>query len=262
MRKINFGQVANSYASSREDIPVTLMDSLYLRNVFLEGKKVADIGSGTGALTRKLALRKADVVGVEPSDELLDQAKALNLTKNFSIPYYKGTAADTGLEDSCYDLITVLSAWHWFDRPKAIEEIKRILKANGKLIIIDSGFLSGPPIVEKTFEVLSKYVNGLQPAGSKAESKQRINGFPVEWFDEWQQSGLELRDFYKLNYTVSFTKQQWVDRVESLSWLAGVEVSIRKAALEELSHSLADQDLFVIPHECTVSILRVCGESF
>lgn len=257
MRQIDFGQVANSYASSREDIPVNLMDSLYLRNIFLEGKKVADIGSGTGVLTRKLALRKADVVGIEPSEVLLEQAVSFNLTKNFTIPYHQGSAEATGLAESQYDLVTVMRAWHWFDRAKAIQEIKRILKAKGTLIVIDSGFLSGGPTVEKTFDLFSKYVkNNLKPAGSKAESNMRINGFPVEWFDEWQQSGFELRDFYKLNYSVNFTKQQWIERVESLSWLAGVDASIRKTALEELSLSLPNQEIFVIPHECTVSILR------
>ncbi|MFL6563091.1 MAG: class I SAM-dependent methyltransferase [Bacillus sp. (in: firmicutes)] len=258
MGQIDFGQVANSYASSREDIPVNLMDSLYFRNVFFEGKKIANIGSGTGVLARKLALQKADVVGIDPSKELLEQANSLNKTKNFALPYHQGTAEATGLKESQYDFVTVLRAWHWFDRPKAIQEMKRILKANGTLIVIDSGFLSGPAVVGKSFEVLAKYVEGgLRPAGSKAESKQQINGFPVEWFEEWQNNGFELRDFYKLNYTVNFTKQEWVERIESISWLAGVDVTIRKQALEELYHSLPDQEPIVIPHECNVCLLSL-----
>jgi ubiquinone/menaquinone biosynthesis C-methylase UbiE len=258
MRQIDIGQVANSYASSREDIPVTLMDSLHLRNIFFEGKKVADIYSGTGVLTRKVAIRKADVIGIEPTVELLEQAKALNLIKNFKIPYLQGSAEATGLEDSQFDMVTVVRAWHWFDRPKALQEIKRILKARGTLIVIDSGFLTGTPVVKKTFEVLTKYVEGgLKPADSKAGSQMRINGLPVEWFAEWQKNGFELRDFYKLNYMVNFTKQEWVERIESISWLAGLDVNEKKAALEELAHTLPNQDSFVIPHECNVCILRL-----
>ncbi|MFL6558098.1 MAG: class I SAM-dependent methyltransferase, partial [Bacillus sp. (in: firmicutes)] len=160
MRKIDFGQVANSYANSREDIPVTLMDSLQLRNIFLDGKKVADIGAGTGALTRKMAMRNADVVGIEPSQELLKHASTMNRLKNFRIPYQQGTAEVTGLDDSQYDIVTVMRTWHWLDRPKAIQEMKRILKKQGTLLVIDSGFLSGPPVVEKTFELLAKHVEG------------------------------------------------------------------------------------------------------
>jgi ubiquinone/menaquinone biosynthesis C-methylase UbiE len=258
MRHVDFGQVANSYAKSREDIPVTLMDSLFIRNIIFDGKMIADIGAGTGALTRKMAMRKANVMGVEPAKELLEHAIALNRSKNFTIPYKQGTAEDTGLEESKFDIVTVMRAWHWFDRAKAIQEIKRILKAKGTLIVIDSGFLSGGVEVEKTFEVLPKYVDGgLKPPGAKAESKQRINGFPVEWFDEWQKSGFELSDFFKINYTVSFTKQEWIERVESISWLAGLDEAVRKQALQELFEVLPGQEPYVIPHDCNVCILRM-----
>ncbi|MEH7490871.1 class I SAM-dependent methyltransferase [Neobacillus niacini] len=258
MEHIDFGQVAKSYAKAREDIPVSLMDSLYVRGIFLDGKKVADIGCGTGALTRKIAMRKAAVTGVDPSKELLQQAAALNRSKNYNIPYLHGTSENTGLDDSQFDIVTVMRAWHWFDREKAIAEMKRILKAKGTLIVIDSGFLAGPSVVEKTFEVLTKYVSdGLKPAGAKAESSQRINGFPAEWFHEWQSNGFELRDFYKLNYNITFSQDTWVERVESISWLAGLEKDVRDKALKDLTESLSDQETFVIPHECNVCILRL-----
>jgi ubiquinone/menaquinone biosynthesis C-methylase UbiE len=258
MEKTDFGQVAKSYAKAREDIPVSLMDSLYIRGVFFDGKKVADIGCGTGALTRKIAIRKANVTGVDPLEELLQHAAALNKSKNYNIPYLQGTSENTGLGDSQFDLVTVMRAWHWFDREKAIAEMKRILKEKGTLIVIDSGFLTGPLVIEKTFEVLSRYVSGgLKPAGAKADSSKRINGFPVEWFDEWQTNGFELRDFYKLNYNVSFTKDAWIERVESISWLAGLEKDVRNKALEDLTESLSDHETFVIPHECSVCILRL-----
>ncbi|WP_413304214.1 methyltransferase domain-containing protein [Bacillus sp. 1P10SD] len=258
MSGIDFGQVANSYARSREDIPVTLMESLQLRNIFFDGKTIADLGSGTGVLARKMAMRKANVVGIEPSQELLHQAVLLNQRKNFNIPYQLGTAEATGLEDSQFDIVTVMRAWHWFDRAKAIQEIKRILKSKGTLIIIDSGFLSGPAVVEETLKVIEKYiVGGLTPAGSKADSKMRINGFPVEWFEEWKKEGFEIRDFYKLNYTVSFSKEDWVERVESISWLAELDESVRKEALKELTGSLPESGSFEIPHDCNVCILRL-----
>lgn len=256
MEHIDFGQVAKSYAKAREDIPVSLMDTLLIRGINFDRKKVADIGCGTGALTRKMAMRKADVIGVDPSKELLEQAASLNVSKNFSIPYIQGTSENTGLPTSQFDLVTVMRAWHWFNREKAIQEIKRILKAKGTLIVIDSGFLAGPSVIAKTFEVLSKYVR-LIPPGSKGDSKQRINGFPVEWFDEWQKNGLELRDFYKLNYTVTYTKQTWIERIESLSWLAGLEEGVRVKALQKLTESLPDQEDFAIPHDCNVCILRL-----
>lgn len=259
MRQVNFGQVANSYAKSREDIPNALMESLMIRNIRFDGKVVADVAAGTGALTRKVAMRKGKVIGVEPSNELRKQAEWWNQTKNFTIPYVNGTAEATGLEDSQYDIVTVMRAWHWFDRTKAIQEIKRILKKNGVLIVIDSGFLLGAAAVNKTFEILPKYVeDGIKPAGSKADSKQRINGFPVEWFEEWRINGLELREIFKLNYTVRFTREEWVKRIESISMLAGLDTEVRTKALNELYESLPENESFEIPHDCNVCILKAC----
>ncbi|HEY2421457.1 MAG TPA: class I SAM-dependent methyltransferase [Neobacillus sp.] len=254
MKHVDFDQVANCYARSSEDIPITLMDSLFIRNIIFDGKKVADIGSGTGALTRKMAMRKADVVGVEPAKESREKADAFNRIKNFTIPYKQGTAEATELEESKYDMITVMRAWHLFARDKTILEMKRILKENGILIVIDSGFLAGAPAVEKTFAVISKYVeHGLK----SAESQLSINGFPVKWFEEWQINGFEIRDFYKLNNIVSFTKAEWLERVESFLLLASVEDTILQKVIQELSEGIHEQERYEIPLECNVCILKL-----
>jgi ubiquinone/menaquinone biosynthesis C-methylase UbiE len=249
MRQIEFGQVATSYAQVREDIPASLMDSLYNRGVFFDGKNIADIGCGVGALTRKMAMRKANVVGVEPTKELLERANALNRLKNYTIPYLHGTAEDTGLEASKYDIVTVMRAWHQFDRPKALKEIKRILKTKGMLIVIDSIVLTGSETVDKTFQVLSNNVN----EDTTSRCQQSINGFPVEWFDEWQKNGFEMLDFYKLNYSVGFTKEEWINGVE----LFGLTDEERNKLRKELVAVLHNEESYQIPHACNVCILKL-----
>jgi len=98
----------------------------------------------------------------------------------------------------------------------------------------------------------------LKPAGSKADSKHRLNGFPVEWFQEWQSNSFELRDFYKLNYTVRFTSDEWIEQIKSISWLADLQEDVRLSALKELSNHLSKTEIYEIPHECNVCILKTC----
>ncbi len=43
MEKIDFGQVAKSYARAREDIPASLMDRLFIRGISFDGKSYADL---------------------------------------------------------------------------------------------------------------------------------------------------------------------------------------------------------------------------
>lgn len=260
MNGANFGLVAESYSRSRNDIPHQLFESLQLRNIHFAGKKVADVGCGTGALTRKIKIRNGHVVGVDPSTQLLEKAKAFCEEDFLQIQYVIGTAEQTGLETSIYDIVTIMRAWHWFDREKTIEEVKRLLKPNGTLLVIDSGFTSDSPLVAQTISVIEKFIlDGIKPAGSKAHSKQRINGFPVEWFEEWRQSKLDIRDFYKFDYTVSFTNEEWVDRIESISWMTGLKEEEREIAKFSLLQSLKDkfgvEAVHTVPHFCAVCIL-------
>ncbi|PLR99228.1 class I SAM-dependent methyltransferase [Bacillus sp. T33-2] len=262
MIQSDFGKVAEHYARSRNDIPNIFFESLLLRNIMLEGKKTVDIGCGTGVLTRKLKLRHADVVGVDPSVEMLEKAMEASEKERLQIPYFSGTAEATGLESGTFDIVTAMRAWHWFNREPAIREVKRILRPGGTFIVADSAFIPSHSVTDVTFEVLEKYTeNGLEPAGSKAESRQRINGFPVEWFEEWHNHGFQFRDFYRLDYEVTFTNQSWVERIASVSWLADMDKETRLAALQELKNRLneqyAEDAVHTIDHYCSVCILRL-----
>jgi SAM-dependent methyltransferase len=48
----------------------------------------------------------------------------------------KAPAEQTGLPDSSADAVTVAQALHWFDAPKALAEIHRILRAEGRLALV------------------------------------------------------------------------------------------------------------------------------
>jgi ubiquinone/menaquinone biosynthesis C-methylase UbiE len=260
MNGANFGIVAESYARSRNDIPQQLFEGLFLRNISFDGKRIADIGCGTGVLTRKIKIRNGNVTGIDPSPELIEKARALSEKEYLPIEYHLGNAENTSLESNSYNIVTVLRAWHWFNRDDAIKEIKRILKSKGTLLVMDSGFDGESSLYMRTLSLLKKYIrNGNKPAGSKAHSKQRINGFPVEWFEEWRQHELDIRDFYKFNYTVNFTNEEWVDRVVSLSWMTELDEEERQASTFELLDYLKGQygenAIHIVPHQFTVCIL-------
>lgn len=262
MEQVDFNFVIKNYACSRLDIPKHLFDSLLMRNIIFNGKKVADLGSGAGVFSRKLALRNAEVVGVEPSDSLLAEARETSRKEFFPISFTNGKIERTGLESNFYDFVTVMKTWHKCNRLVALTEIKRILKKNGVLLIIDSQFSTSHPLVEETLRVLGKYEHSVvaKKDFSSSVEMQELNGFPVEWFEEWRVNGFELRDFYKIDYTVSFTVDEWLQRVASISWMADMDVKERQAFLNELEKTvemrMGHGASYTIPHSCNVVILK------
>lgn len=256
--EVNFGNVTSRYAASCEDIPHQFFDTLKVRGIVWEGRKVAEIGSGTGALTRKLHKRGAEVIGVEPSIELRKTAKALESRQYLEIPYLTGTAESTNLPDHYYDITMSHRSWHLFDRPKAILEMKRILKEKGTFIVSDSSFLPNQEVVKDTMTFLHEYIG--ETPEEKADAGNQVNGFPVEWLLEWQQADFTIKDFYTFYYMVDFTIQSWCERVGSLSLLSHLEDTEKEGLLQSLHTFLSRRhdslQEFTLQHQFTVCLMK------
>jgi SAM-dependent methyltransferase len=72
-----------------------------------------------------------------------------------------GSAESTSLPDHSVDLITAAQAFHWFERSRAKNEFRRILKANGKVALIWNERLDDASEVNQRYEsVLKEMVPG------------------------------------------------------------------------------------------------------
>lgn len=94
-----------------------------------------DIGCGTGNYTVKLANEGINMVGVEPSTLMLEQAKA----KSEAVQWQLGSAENIPFKDNYFDgAMGTLTIHHWTDLPKAFAELHRVLKPGSRLVIFTS----------------------------------------------------------------------------------------------------------------------------
>ncbi len=119
----------------------------------------ADIGAGTGILTRQLIDAGIKVIAVEPNPDMREK-----LIKN--VPEARiidASAENTGIREHSVKLVTAGTAAHWFDPMKFREECRRILTADGKAALLWNNEDRSDPFVKKLKSVGSEFLNGERP---------------------------------------------------------------------------------------------------
>jgi SAM-dependent methyltransferase len=132
-RGASFGAVAAAYAEHRPDYPEAAV-RWCLAPALASGPdvtalRVLDLGAGTGKLTALLAGLGADVTAVEPHASMLAELHRL-LPSVRALP---GSAESIPLPDGSVDAVLCGQAMHWFDMPRALPEIARVLTGGGVL---------------------------------------------------------------------------------------------------------------------------------
>lgn len=132
--KERFSNKVSDYVKYRPTYPIEFIDYL-VNDIGLSNSVVADVGAGTGILTKLLADRVKKIYAVEPNFNM--RLACIEYCEEFdSFAAVDGSAEQTNLPDNSIDFITVAQAFHWFDRSKTKIEFQRILNAKGKVILV------------------------------------------------------------------------------------------------------------------------------
>jgi SAM-dependent methyltransferase len=231
-----FARSAAAYERGRPGYPAAAVDALVAA---LPGRQVIDLAAGTGKLTRALCARACDVVAVEPVAEMRaaigPPARAID-----------GRAEAIGLPDASADAVTVAQAFHWFDVPRALVEIHRVLRPGGILALI----WNRRPLED---EIHARIESLLAPHRGTV---------PAHRDERWRAQLADDSRFGPLR-ELTFANEQILDadgladRVGSISFVASLEEDER-AALLEATRALAGGDVVTLPYvvELTLTTRR------
>src|SRR6516162_5536079 len=116
--KERFSDRVENYVRYRPSYPPEVLDLLRRECSLTPHFVVADIGSGTGFLSKLFLENGNRLFGVEPNAEMRSAGERLLAEyKNFTS--ISGSAEQTGLAARSVDLIAAGQSFHWFDRPRA-----------------------------------------------------------------------------------------------------------------------------------------------
>ena len=118
-----------SHYDKRADYSYDAIKDLVTAMGCARGKPVADIGAGTGKLTKELLKERLTVKSVEPNDAM--RAIGIQNTKGQSVTWSVGTGEATGLPTSSVYAVFFGSSFNVVNQSHALLEVTRILVPNG-----------------------------------------------------------------------------------------------------------------------------------
>jgi ubiquinone/menaquinone biosynthesis C-methylase UbiE len=212
--RLSFDSVADVYERSR---PEYAPDALAWIARRLRLDRVLDLGAGTGKLTRRLMALGADVVAVEPGDEM----RAVLARAVPGVDVRAGSAEEIPLEDASVDAITVAQAFHWFRVNEALREMHRVLRPGGGFALLWNEWDEEDALMR----ALNEVVNTLRPQGTHG-------GRHYEALQESELFG--PREEQSFHHADEVPAAVAVERVSSVSALAAAETADRERALAEV----------------------------
>lgn len=217
-----FSGKASYYTAGRPAYSEKLIEYIY-SNGFSKESVIADIGSGTGIFARQLLEKGSAVYCVEPNDDMRAAAESeLNAFDKFVS--VNGTASDSTLEPGSVDFITCAQAFHWFNVDAFKAECKRILKPNGRVVLIWNTRDMNAPVNRKCAAVCEKYCPAFQGFnGGINNNEDRISqffggDFEIKAFEnhlEYDENKF-INRMLSSSYSLSPADSQYREYVEAL----------------------------------------------
>lgn len=147
-----FTGFADIYNENRPQPPAELADLLGRLAQVQRPGLVVDLGCGTGLSTRYWGDKANRVIGVDPTESMLNQARQHPATQP-SISYRTGFAHATGLAAGEADIVTCSQSLHWMDPMPTFAEAARILRPGG----VFAGYDNDWPPTTTQWEVDAAY---------------------------------------------------------------------------------------------------------
>lgn len=250
-RDIDWGRTSRDYARHRPGPPGSFYRRLEALGIGTKGQRILDLGTGTGHLARSFASRGCRCAGVDVAEEQIEAAKALAREQGLEIDFRVAPAENTTHADAAFDVITANQCLLYFDLPRAIEEMRRVLVPGGHVVV--SHFTPMPredAIVRASEELVLEF----NPDWSGADWHGRIPARPG-----WSREVFEMPAMFYYDEPIPFTRESWRGRMRTLRGIGASLPSDEVARFDEEHAALLEgiaPPAFEVLHRIDAHVFR------
>ena len=105
---------------------------------YIEGKKILEVSFGSGYLMTQYAKDDLDIHGIDYNEKMLEIASKKILSKKINAKLSKANVEELPFPDNTFDTVINTMAFTGYPNgDKAMSELKRVLKKDGTLLLVD-----------------------------------------------------------------------------------------------------------------------------
>ncbi|MCA9874663.1 MAG: methyltransferase domain-containing protein [Anaerolineales bacterium] len=158
---------------------------------FVAGRDVLEIGHGPGHMLLALQNARYDVVGLDLSPFM--GRRAQRRTQR-TVPLVRGKVQDLPLATAVFDTVLATFPTEYIIDPAALTAVARVLRPDGRLVVVPEGRLRGRGLLQRLIEWLFA-VTGQRDTAGEVDDEQETA--------VWQQY---LPRFQDAGFTVQFVR--------------------------------------------------------
>lgn len=250
-KSFDWGRTSKEYAKYRDIYPEEFYEKIVDRGLCTSGQKVLDLGTGTGVLPRNMYRYGAEWIGTDISPEQIGQAKRLSEESQMNIDFCAVPTEDIDFPEGTFDVITACQCFWYFDHEKVIPKLARLLKDDGRLLILYMAWLPFEDrIAGASEELVLKYSPNWSGAG---ETRHPI------WIPDVTYDYFEMEDHEEYDLMVPFAKESWHGRMKACRGV-GASLSEEELVGWDAEHrKLLDRiapEQFEVLHYAALAVLR------
>ena len=217
----DWGKSSENYAKYRDIYPEKMYSEFHRLGFAENGGRYLDIGTGTGVIPRFCSKYGAELYGIDIAENQISKAK--ELSSGLGINYSVGTAESIPFADSFFDGASAVQCWRYFDKEKAVPEIRRVIKKGGIFIIAYMQWLpKESKIIDASLKLVKKFNPSWDCFGDRIEVRNSM----------LQLDGFKKKEFFEFDCDIPFTYDSWNGRMIACR---GIEPTLSKQEVERFS---------------------------
>ena len=250
-KAFDWGKTSEDYAKYRDIYPQEFYDYILNLGLCRDGQNVLDIGTGTGVLPRNMYRYGAKWTGTDIAENQIEQAKALAKEACMEIDFFTTGAEEISFPDQTFDVITACQCIWYFQHDITAPNFARMLKTNGRFLILYMGWLPYEDAVAgKSEEIILKHNPNWGGCGDTVHPVSVPEQY-LKYFD------LVSREQFRVD--LPFTREGWNGRMRACRGVGASMSGEQLAAWEKEHMEMLEKtapEKFTVKHYVSIAELK------